>query len=549
MNIQKPTVLDAARISSELNRYRGAVISQIWRNDNSTLIELELKNPEAYLRYTVENKYACLALIDSISANLRQIGKGVWGSQIVGANQLGGDRIISLELEREDRLGRVHPSRLIFELIPNHGNAILTSDDFTIKWSLRKQEGEYKLPQKLRKPTVFNFNEHRAVLQIEKPSDIAELIYGLSDRDMVNLNLESQTSIEDYFLAINTYVTRAIQPGQAWIIYQDENPMGYSLVSPTLLPGENQRQYDSALSMYNSYYHDATSKKSEEDRLETLLRLLDKEIDRQANKLGSLENEKLKAEESRRYKVYGELVLANIDSIKKGINKVHLRNFEGQIPEYIEINLDPSKSPSANANDLFKRYKKAASTLNSLAGRLKSTQEKHLQLISLKRRFADDPEALSHELELIGIIPKSAGPRIRKTVARRLPYKKYISTSGWEIWVGRTNTDNDELTFKIAAKEDYWFHAWQAAGSHTVLRLPTRQSVPDKKTLLEAAALAAYFSKARTSSKVPVAYTQVKFVRKPRNFPPGKVLVEKEKQLIVKPLEPEHFLATGEYDE
>ncbi len=107
--------------------------------------------------------------------------------------------------------------------------------------------------------------------------------------------------------------------------------------------------------------------------------------------------------------------------------------------------------------------------------------------------------------------------------------------------IGKSNRDNDELTLRIASKDDYWFHAWQAAGSHTVLRLPAKNSVPDKQTLLEAASLAAHFSKARRSSKVPVLYTRVKYVRKPRKFPPGKVIVEREKQLMVKPADPGDF--------
>jgi predicted ribosome quality control (RQC) complex YloA/Tae2 family protein len=124
-----------------------------------------------------------------------------------------------------------------------------------------------------------------------------------------------------------------------------------------------------------------------------------------------------------------------------------------------------------------------------------------------------------------------------------------MASNGWDILVGRTNTDNDELTFKIARKDDYWFHAWQAAGSHVVLRLPNKEAIPDKMILLEAASLAAHFSKARTSTKVPIACTQVKYVRKSKNFPPGKVLVEKEKQLMVKPANPDDFLIKNDSEE
>jgi predicted ribosome quality control (RQC) complex YloA/Tae2 family protein len=237
------------------------------------------------------------------------------------------------------------------------------------------------------------------------------------------------------------------------------------------------------------------------------------------------------------------LLLANIDSIKKGSKVAHLQNFD--TTEYVDIELNPSKSASANAEDYFKRARKAASSVNILTARLESTKRRLTQLKAAEK-YKDNFEEFEAELTTLRLISKKAGPIKRKVVEPRLPYKRFRSSSGWEIWVGRTNRDNDELTFKLAKKDDYWFHAWQAAGSHTVLRLPDKKSIPDKQTLLEAASLAAYFSKARTSSKVPVAYTQVRFVHKPRNFPPGKVTVDKEKELMVKPADPEKFMIRDE---
>ena len=119
-----------------------------------------------------------------------------------------------------------------------------------------------------------------------------------------------------------------------------------------------------------------------------------------------------------------------------------------------------------------------------------------------------------------------------------MPFREFQLDNDWVVFVGKSATSNDELTFAFAQKDDYWFHAWQAAGSHVVLRAPNKRAIPDKKILNQAAALAAYYSKAKTSAKVPVIYTRVKYVRKIRGAA-GKVTCTNEKELMVKPLKPE----------
>ena len=309
-------------------------------------------------------------------------------------------------------------------------------------------------------------------------------------------------------------------------------------------PGETAVEYHSALEMYEAYYLQAAGQTNTLDRLELLQKMLDKEIVRERGKIVSIQKQLENAEAALTFRRCGELILNNIGQIKKGTKIAHLQILESS--EQIDIELDPAKSASANAEEYFKRSKKAASSFNILTSRLESTRKRLAQLEAAQTLSNDDMKLFEAELIKLGLITRVAGPAQRRTVERRLPYKRFRASSGWEIWVGRANTDNDELTFKIARKDDYWFHAWQAAGSHTVLRLPERSAIPDKQTLLEAAALAAYFSKARTSSKVPVAYTQVKFVHKPKNFPPGKVLVDKEKQLMVRPADPDDFLIKNE---
>ena len=130
---------------------------------------------------------------------------------------------------------------------------------------------------------------------------------------------------------------------------------------------------------------------------------------------------------------------------------------------------------------------------------------------------------------------------LKKTVQRRPPFKNYKLEGGWQVYLGKSALTNDELTFSFARKDDIWFHAWQAFGSHLILRPPQKGAIPDNKIIFQAASLAAYFSKARHSGKVPVIYTEVRYVRKVKKVL-GKVTYTNEKSLMVEPKNPEQIL-------
>jgi predicted ribosome quality control (RQC) complex YloA/Tae2 family protein len=535
MDIQKPTVLDSARIASELDCFRGKIVSNAFIHNDAIGLLLLLGGGSSALHFLVEKKFAYLGLVKDMStADFRPIPALV-GYSILSAEQLGFDRVIRISLEKNDRLGRIIGSSLIFELIPNKGNAVLIDDHGKIKWSLRKRESErYKVPSPLKKPTVLNIPNHATDLAQCAPMEIIEKIYGLNSIDIKNLRPDKFIDSETLLAAIIGYARKASQPGRAWIVKRDNLAVGYSLTRPMIEQGDEAEEHESAIVMYPHYYGLVAGRDAEVDRRARLMGALEKEIDIQNKKIAAVGLEIVRAHAAGEKKLSGELILANIYQIKKGMETVTLPNFEGHLPEQIEIKLDPSKNATANAQEYFARFKKASSSLSILEKRLDASRRKLGELESLRAGFADDLDRLELELARRGLVSKTK-TSAKKIVEKRLPYKRYVAANGWEILVGRTSADNDELTFKIARKDDYWFHAWQAAGSHTVLRLPDKNAIPDKKTLEEAAALAAYYSKARTAGKVPVAYTQAKYVRKPRNFAPGKVMVEREKQLIVRP--------------
>lgn len=540
MNILKPTVLDAARISREIARLQNRKITRIFRNRSRTTVYLKLADPPLILKYVVEKKFAYIGVIESIPSDSQRILPGLPGFVLTGAEQMNFDRIISIHIQKEDRLGRKKSAHIVLEIIPNIGNMYLIDDKGAVKGMLKsKHIKSYTPPAPLKKATILNFDNDQLNSVVKRGGGISGELYGLNERDIFNLSSDLPADPGHVAETLRDYVNQAIRPGPAWIIRSADAIVGYSLVEPLSKADETAEEHGSALSMYEAYYTEAVGADEESERLQSLQKVLSAEIDRQKKKTATIEKELENADDAARFKLSGELILANINKIEKGVKKVRLKNLEGPSPEYVEIDLDPSKSPAAGADDYFKKYRKAVASQRALKRRLIETGRKLDALEVIKTGFYDDVDNLEKELQKL--IPARDKQSLKKQIPKRKPYRIFHASCGWEILIGKSNKDNDELTLRIASKDDYWFHAWQAAGSHTILRVPSKNSIPDKQALLETASLAAYFSKARKSSKVPVIYTQVKHVRKPRKFPPGKVTVEREKQLMVRPADPDDF--------
>jgi predicted ribosome quality control (RQC) complex YloA/Tae2 family protein len=543
MQIQKPTVLDTARLVSELKSFVGLEISGAFSGFSGRQLFINFRESESIIIYSVDKSSVYIGILNELPENPEKTLSGIEGYSISEVKQINNDRILEISLEKKDRLGKIIKARMITELIPNTGDVYFTGDDFTVKSSLRKKRKRtYEYPAPLKKPTVLNIDKEKLKKIRKSELDIFKEIYGLNKRDELNLSPGLEPDIDELFHDLSEYVVQAVKPGPAWIISKDDEYVGFSLVKPRLLEDEVAIEMESALLMYQRYYSAVAGSVDEKQRTETLLKSLKSEITKTEKKIQKIEKELTESEKAELYKSYGELILANINKITRGAATVTLDSLEDDSTDKITIKLDPAKTASANAKDYFKKSKKAAASKETLENRLDEAERYLDHLNEINTSASDKPNLLEERLIEIGLLTIKSGKAARKPVERRKPYRVYRTSCGWEILIGKSNKDNDELTFHIASKEDYWFHAWQAAGSHTVLRLPDKSSKPDRQTLLEAASLAAYHSKARNSSKVAVAYTQVKYVRKPRKFPAGKVLVEREKQLMVKPADPDDFM-------
>ena len=262
---------------------------------------------------------------------------------------------------------------------------------------------------------------------------------------------------------------------------------------------------------------------------------------------------------------WGELVLANYGAIPRGASRVRLPDTFADSPgAHVEIQLDASLSPQENAARFFQQAKKGERGISLIETRLIRTRRdlesleglrQERSLLSPKdllRRLGEflssarldslsrgDTRSIHLGRQTAGA-PRAPRPGTRPPGAREsIRPRTYVTSDGWEVWVGRNNVDNDRITHRLSNPHDYWFHVVGVPGSHVILRRPSRNAVPKRKTLEEAASIAAYFSKARKLQRVPVLYTERKFVTKPRRGKPGQALCTRERELQVRPGIPE----------
>ena len=241
----------------------------------------------------------------------------------------------------------------------------------------------------------------------------------------------------------------------------------------------------------------------------------------------------IKLRERRDWNKIGDLVISNLHLIKKGMSKISLNDFEGN---KIEIALDPLVSPSANAAHYYKKSKSARSGEKKLLKTISEGENELPKLDDIKKQIetANTLEEWDHlEKKLFKSRLKSPR-RLRKQETPSLPYRSFDAPGGYTVLVGKSAKNNDELTFRIAKKNDLWLHAQGSGGSHVVVPVIKKGEPFPREVIVRAAQLAARHSKQKHSAIVPVIYTLCKYVWKKKGGPPGTVHVKKEKSLMVK---------------
>ncbi|MDE5569108.1 MAG: NFACT family protein, partial [Ruminococcus sp.] len=295
------------------------------------------------------------------------------------------------------------------------------------------------------------------------------------------------------------------------------------------------KEIPTASELLDYFYCERDRKVRTKQRANDLFRLLVNLTERTARRISAQKQELSECAEKDYYKLCGDLISANMYCIKKGDLSATVINFYDESSPEITVELDIRKTPSQNAQYYYSEYKKCVTAEEKLAVQIKKGEEELQYLDSVfdaltRADSENDIIQLRLELREQGYI-KSGGNKTKPPKA--LPPIEYKSSDGYTILVGRNNHQNDRLSLKFAEKSDIWLHTQSITGSHVII--VTDGEIPPDRTIEEAAVIAAFNSKGRSSDLVPVDYCLARYVKKPSGAKPGKVIFTNYKTAFVKP--------------
>lgn len=492
--------------------------------------------------------------------------KHLSSGKIVKISQMDFERIIRFDIESYDEFGDLTTKYLIVELMGRNSNIILTDAGMKIIDSVRHVDftqssvrqilpgNIYSPPPQQKKVPILSETVKCVKLDFSNQGKTAEQIV----MDAV-AGIGPLTAREIVFRALGRcgVMCGELDKTQKQNIENILHSGFYNDVFPCILIDEKGKmmdfsafeikqygnmvtieRYNSVSGMIEEFYKKRDSDERMKQKSAGLKKILHTYEERLVRKIIIQKKTLADAERKEEYKIKGDLLTANIYCIEPGVKKVVLENYYEDGCPKIEIEVKPELSPAQNAQRYYKLYNKAKNAEKETALQIK-TATLDLEYIQSTLALTDnctsesDLNAIRSELYAQGFIKHVQTKRKhKKETSPKLLH--FVSGDGFDIYVGKNNTQNDYLTLKFANQQDLWFHTKQIHGSHTVIKLGTDKNVPDS-TILEAAEIAAYYSQARDSSNVPVDYTTIKNVKKPNGAKPGMVIYDFYNTVYVHP--------------
>lgn len=481
--------------------------------------------------------------------------KHLGGAKVLGFEQIGLERVIQIRFENLNELGDVVQKSLMVEIMGKHSNIILVDEKNCIVDSIKHVNGmlssvrevlpgrEYFIPntRNKRNPyevTTKDWNEDIFL----KPTTVAKAIYGSltgfsatmsqeiayrsrldGDAPVASLNGNDKSALMTHFRD----VMRCLQERQfePCILFRGAEPVEFGALPLTMYADCECRHYSSMSQVIETFYGEKELVGRIRQKSADLRKAVTTILERNYKKLDIQRKQIQDTEKKDRFKVYGELLNTYGYQLQSGDTSLTCINYYNN--EEITIPVDGTMNATENANKYFAKYNKMKRTLEAVTEQMKENQEtvEHLESILTELDIArkeEDLAVIRQELADCGYMKrKSAGGKKNHKIPKSKPMH-FISSDGYDIYVGKNNYQNDELTFKIATGNDWWFHAKNMPGSHVILR--TKGEEPPVRAFEEAASLAAYFSKGKKAEKVEIDYTQKKNIKKPGGSKPGFVV-------------------------
>lgn len=564
----------SAELYSELNGARVSQIHQPNRDElifavrtrtgnKKLLISARANSPRVHLtQYAPENPSSppmlCMLL-----------RKHLCGAKVVGLRQPELERIVFIDFDATNDLGDPIRLTLAVEIMGKYSNVIFIDENGNIIDALKRVDPtmttqrlvlpsmKYELPPQQDKLNMLecepdeilykikNFPKpeklNKAILSVVQgvsPIICRELEYLITNGEDVYTDTLSSQYLKrlEYYIGKLTKAVRETSGAPYFIAEPKGKPKDISFMGVT--------QYGNAMmlkravtfsELLDEFYYERDKADRIKVKGQDLLRLLTNSSERLLRKINTQRAELDQCADREKLRINGDLLQANLHRIEKGMPYIDLENFYDENMAVVRVKLDPSKTPSQNAQRYYKDYRKAKTAEQILTEQI-DLAEKELIYIenvfdSLSRAETERELAeIRTELIQTGYIKASKSNRKEQ---RLLPPLEFTTSDGFKVLVGRNNRQNDILTLKTANNNDIWFHTKFIPGSHTVLVTDGKEPTDD--ALVQAAQIAAYHSKARDSSQVPVDYTQIRNVSKPQGAKPGMVIFVKNKTLFVTP--------------
>ena len=511
--------------------------------------------------FTDKNKTSPLTAPNFCMLLRKHIGSG----RITAVTQPDMERAIEFRIEHLNELGDLCFKTLVVEIMGKHSNIIFLNEERMILDSIKHVScnvssvrevlpgRNYFLPKTQDKYNPLTVSEQEFFDTVyTKPVPVAKGIYtsltGISpciaEEICFRASIDGSASCQslDQPAKEHLYHTFArtmeeISHGefQPNIVYtKDQEPVEYGGIALTKYQGFPVKHFDSMSQVLEQYYEEKDKITRIRQKSSDLRRIVQTALERNRKKFDLQTRQMKDTEKMEKYKVYGELINTYGYNLESGCKSFQALNYYTN--EEITIPLDPTLTPQENAKKYFDRYNKLKRTAQALEEQLQDTEEEiqHLESISTALDIAlleSDLSQIKEELQEYGYIKKHSVGK-KKALAKSKPLH-YISSDGYDIYVGKNNYQNEELTFKFATGNDWWFHAKKMAGSHVIVKTPDGE-LPDR-TFEEAGRLAAYYSKGRTAPKVEIDYIQKKHVKKPAGAKPGFVVYYTNYSLMAQP--------------
>jgi len=285
-----------------------------------------------------------------------------------------------------------------------------------------------------------------------------------------------------------------------------------------------QGSFDDINKLFEQLYYEHIFVKRKEKLKQQKISNLKKKIKKKKLKIEKLDKEFSNAKDEEKWKQFAELLKANFQNIKSGMDFINVKNYYHEGFPDLKIPLFSEKNTRQNIDFYFKKYRKAKTGKKIIALQIKKAKDE----IGILNKEVQEIQ----ESEFFLNIKKEEKS---KFIKEKKKYRKFKIDKNWEIFIGRTNKENDLLTTKLAKPHDWWFHTRIFHGTHVILRNFKKKELPENLKMI-CCKLAAYYSKAKKSTNVPVDYTQIRYVRKPRSSPAGYVVYSNQRTLFVDPI-------------